>query len=64
MGLYGYKREFLEKFTSSQEGELEKIEKLEQLRALQFGYRIAVKITDKISIGVDVPADLQKITFS
>jgi 3-deoxy-manno-octulosonate cytidylyltransferase (CMP-KDO synthetase) len=64
MGLYGYKKEFLEKFTSSQEGELEKIEKLEQLRALQFGYRIAVKITDKISIGVDVPADLQKITFS
>ena len=64
MGLYGYKKEFLEKFTSSQEGELEKIEKLEQLRALQFGYRIAVKITDKVSIGVDVPADMQKISFS
>lgn len=64
MGLYGYKKEFLEKFTSSQEGELEKIEKLEQLRALQLGYRIAVKITNKVSIGVDVPADLQKISFS
>lgn len=64
MGLYGYKKEFLEKFTSSQQGELEKIEKLEQLRALQLGYRIAVKITNKVSVGVDVPADLQKISFS
>lgn len=64
MGLYGYRKEFLEKFISSKEGELEKIEKLEQLRALQLGYRIAVKITNKVSVGVDIPADLEKIYFS
>ncbi|MBT5717196.1 MAG: 3-deoxy-manno-octulosonate cytidylyltransferase [Opitutae bacterium] len=64
MGLYGYKKEFLEDFISSQPSELEKIEKLEQLRALQLGYRIVVKKTNKVSVGVDVPADLQKIHFS
>ena len=63
MGLYGYKREFLEDFLSSQEGQLEKIEKLEQLRALQRGYRIAVGITEYPSVGVDVPDDLKKISF-
>ena len=64
MGLYGYKREFLEEFVTSEEGELERIEKLEQLRALQAGFRIAVRITEFASVGVDVPSDLQKIDFS
>jgi 3-deoxy-manno-octulosonate cytidylyltransferase (CMP-KDO synthetase) len=64
MGLYGYKRDFLEDFLSSQEGQLEKIEKLEQLRALQRGFRIAVGITEYPSVGVDVPEDLKKISFS
>jgi len=64
MGLYGYKKEFLEEFVSSEAGELERIEKLEQLRALQSGFRIAVKITEFASVGVDIPEDLQKIDFS
>lgn len=64
MGLYGYKKAFLESFVSSQEGELEKIEKLEQLRALQSGYRIAVAITEFPSVGVDVLEDLNKINFT
>jgi 3-deoxy-manno-octulosonate cytidylyltransferase (CMP-KDO synthetase) len=64
MGLYGYKKAFLESFVSSQEGELEKIEKLEQLRALQSGYRIAVEITEFPSVGVDVLEDLNKINFT
>jgi 3-deoxy-manno-octulosonate cytidylyltransferase (CMP-KDO synthetase) len=64
MGLYGYKKEFLDDFLCSQEGELEQIEKLEQLRALQLGFRIAVGITEFPSVGVDVPADLKKISFS
>ncbi len=64
LGLYGYKKEFLEDFTFNQQGNLEKIEKLEQLRALELGYRIAVRITNKLSLGVDVPEDLQKINFS
>ena len=43
---------------------LEKLEKLEQLRALQRGFEIAVEIVEGISIGVDVPEDLLKINFS
>ena len=64
MGIYGYTKAFLKDFLSSKPGELEKIEKLEQLRALQLGYRIVVKRTNKVSVGVDVPSDLQQIQFS
>ncbi len=64
IGLYGYKRDFLENFISSERGELENIEKLEQLRALQGGFRIAVGITDFGSVGVDIPDDLEKLNFS
>ena len=64
IGLYGYKRDFLENFLSDQVGELEKIERLEQLRALQSGFRISVGITDVGSVGVDMPDDLKKISFS
>lgn len=64
MGLYGYRKEFLDDFLSSTEGDLEKLEKLEQLRALQRGFKIAVEIVEGISIGVDVPEDLLKINFS
>ena len=64
MGLYGYRKEFLDDFLSSTEGDLEKLEKLEQLRALQRGFEIAVEIVEGISIGVDVPEDLLKINFS
>ena len=64
IGLYGYKRDFLENFLSEQVGELEQIERLEQLRALQNGFRISVGITDVGSVGVDTPDDLKKISFS
>jgi 3-deoxy-manno-octulosonate cytidylyltransferase (CMP-KDO synthetase) len=47
----------------SQESELEKIEKLEQLRALQNGFKIAVEIVKESSIGIDMPNDLEKIRF-
>ena len=40
---------------------LEKVEKLEQLRALEHGYRIAVGLTDDSSIGVDTPEDLARV---
>ena len=64
IGLYAYRKEFLNGFLSSTEGDLEKLEKLEQLRALQQGFKIAVEIVDGISIGVDVPEDLVKINFT
>ena len=63
MGLYGYKREFLDFFLGSKESILERIEKLEQLRALQNGYKIGVEIVEGTSLGIDVPADLEKIKF-
>jgi 3-deoxy-manno-octulosonate cytidylyltransferase (CMP-KDO synthetase) len=63
MGLYAYNSEFLDFFLDSKESALERIEKLEQLRALQNGYKIAVEIVDETTIGIDVPADLEKIKF-
>ena len=60
LGLYAYTGEFLRKFTSLPPGRLEQIEKLEQLRALENGFRIAVGITGEPTIGVDVPEDAEK----
>jgi len=61
VGLYGYKRDFLLNFASLQPTTLEKIEHLEQLRALEHGYKIKVGITKKDSLGVDHPDDLKKV---
>ena len=59
-GLYVYRREFLLNFTHWPRGTVEKAESLEQLRALQMGYRIQViKVTHR-SIGIDTLADLEK----
>jgi 3-deoxy-manno-octulosonate cytidylyltransferase (CMP-KDO synthetase) len=43
---------------------LEKLEKLEQLRVLENGYKIKVVPVDYEPIGVDIPADLQKVIAS
>jgi len=59
-GLYVYRRDFLLKFARLQPTELERIESLEQLRALQNGYRIYVAEVDERSIEVDTLADLKK----
>ena len=61
LGIYGYTAEFLRVFTALPQGNLEKIEKLEQLRALENGRRIAVALTEDISIGVDTPEDLARV---
>ncbi|MCH2064953.1 MAG: 3-deoxy-manno-octulosonate cytidylyltransferase [Roseibacillus sp.] len=55
MGLYGYRRDFLEQFVSWPPGLLEQAEQLEQLRALEHGTRIRVILTDDHSIGLDTP---------
>ncbi len=57
LGLYAYTRHFLESFTKLPPSYLETTEKLEQLRALDNGFRIAVGITQEVSIGVDTPED-------
>lgn len=58
LGLYAYKAEFLAAFSTLEPGFLENIEKLEQLRAMEHGYRIHVGITDQPTVGIDVPEDV------
>lgn len=58
LGLYAYKAEFLQAFSSLAPGTLENLEKLEQLRAMEHGYRIHVGITDQPTIGIDTPEDV------
>lgn len=61
VGLYVYRREFLLGYSSLPVGPLEKAEKLEQLRALENGYRIRVVETRYESLGVDSPEDLERV---
>ena len=58
LGLYAYKADFLSAFSSLKPGFLEQVEKLEQLRAMEHGYRIHVGITDQTTIGIDTPEDI------
>lgn len=58
VGLYVFRRDFLLRFARLQPSALEKSESLEQLRALQNGYRIYVAEVDEPSIEVDTAADL------
>lgn len=61
VGLYGYRREFLLTFAALTPTPLERAERLEQLRALEHGYRIRVMETDYTPLGVDVPEDLHGV---
>lgn len=61
LGLYAYTRHFLESFTQLAPSYHETTEKLEQLRALDNGFRIAVGITDQVSISVDTPEDAENL---
>jgi len=61
IGVYCYQTQALEAFCSLSEGELEKIEKLEQLRALGAGMRIGATIIDHELIGVDTPEDIERV---
>ena len=58
LGLYAYDAEFLRAFSSLEPGLLENIEKLEQLRAMEHGYRIHVGITNQPTIGIDKLEDI------
>jgi len=58
LGLYAYTADFLAAFSTLESGYLEGLEKLEQLRALEHGYRIQVGITDQPTVGIDMPEDL------
>jgi 3-deoxy-manno-octulosonate cytidylyltransferase (CMP-KDO synthetase) len=60
IGVYAYRRDFLLKFAALPEGVLERIEKLEQLRALEHGYTIRVVASVKPSLEVDTATDLAR----
>lgn len=62
IGLYAYTKDFLFTFKSLPQSTLEKIEKLEQLRVLENGYRIKVIETRHDTVGIDTPEDLLKAT--
>ncbi|MBN2097938.1 MAG: 3-deoxy-manno-octulosonate cytidylyltransferase [Candidatus Omnitrophica bacterium] len=61
LGLYAYTKEFLFTFANLPVGELEEVEKLEQLRALENGYKIKLLETKIETIGVDTPDDLERV---
>ena len=61
LGFYGYRNGFLQQFTRLAPGVLEKLERLEQLRALEHGFSISVVITPFDSISVDTPKDLARV---
>lgn len=60
IGIYGFKREILLQLATLPSGRLESLELLEQLRWLENGYKIRVAITDKETLGIDTPEDLEK----
>lgn len=61
LGFYAYRKGFLLSFVALPEGEWERFEKLEQLRALEYGYKIRVVLTEHDSIEVDTPEDLLRV---
>jgi len=61
VGVYGYQRDFLLKFCAMPPSRLEKIEKLEQLRALENGFRIKIIESRFSSLSVDFPEDIIKV---
>ena len=61
IGVYVFRRQFLLRFSKMKPTPLEKLEKLEQLRALENGYSIKVTPVDYEPICVDTPEDLQKV---
>lgn len=58
IGVYGYRREALERFTAAAPSPLERREKLEQLRALELGLSIWAAVADQAPIEVNSPEDL------
>jgi 3-deoxy-manno-octulosonate cytidylyltransferase (CMP-KDO synthetase) len=60
IGIYSYRPEVLARFVALPQSPLEKMEKLEQLRALEAGMRIDVARVDTVPLGVDTPADLER----
>jgi len=62
LGLYAYRRDFLLGYSDLPVGPLERAERLEQLRALENGFKIRVIETESESLGVDTPEDWRRVS--
>jgi 3-deoxy-manno-octulosonate cytidylyltransferase (CMP-KDO synthetase) len=63
IGVYAYRRDFLRQFARLQQTELEKREKLEQLRVLENGFKIMVIETEHDSIAVNTLKELEQVVM-
>jgi len=61
LGFYAYRKDFLDIFVTLPEGQWERLEKLEQLRALEHGYAIQVALTEYDSIEIDTMEDIRRV---
>ena len=61
LGIYAYRGAFLRRYVAEPPCALEKTEKLEQLRALWMGAKIAVVRTEDEGVGVDTPEDAERV---
>jgi len=62
VGIYGYRMHFLARYSQLERPSIERLESLEQLRALWHGYRILVhRLNQPCAPGVDTPEDLESI---
>lgn len=61
IGLYGYRSKVLSKIIQLEPTQLEKVESLEQLRWLYYGYKIKVATTDIETPNIDTPEDIEKV---
>lgn len=61
IGIYGYKCDVLQQIAQLPIGNLEKAESLEQLRWLEYGYKIKVAITEHETLAIDSPDDIEKV---
>jgi len=60
VGVYAFRPDALKQFVSLPISNLERIEKLEQLRLIENGYKIKMVLTEYKGIGIDTPEDLDK----
>jgi 3-deoxy-manno-octulosonate cytidylyltransferase (CMP-KDO synthetase) len=61
LGLYVFQRDALLEYPTLPQGELERIEQLEQLRWLENGWKIRVAEVQRDAVSVDVPADVARV---
>jgi 3-deoxy-manno-octulosonate cytidylyltransferase (CMP-KDO synthetase) len=60
IGIYAYRKEYLEKFSFLKATPMQVAEDLEQLQLLEYGFRMKIAVVDEEPLSVDIPEDIQK----